>query len=44
VVVDARRAAIQLLDGDPDLTSHGELADELALLSEDSDEDFLLKG
>ncbi|MBT8240669.1 MAG: ATP-dependent DNA helicase RecG, partial [Acidimicrobiia bacterium] len=44
VVTDARRAAFQLLDADPDLSSHSELADELAFLAEDSDEEFLLKG
>ncbi len=44
VVIDARKAAIQLLDIDHDLSDHADLADELALLAEDSDEEFLLKG
>ena len=44
VVIDARRAAIQLLDTDPDLSQHPDLADELALFSEETDEEFLLKG
>jgi hypothetical protein len=44
VVADARRAAVQLLDRDPDLSDQPELAEELAFLAEDSDEEFLLKG
>jgi ATP-dependent DNA helicase RecG len=44
VVIDARRAAVQLLDRDPGLSAHPELAEELAFLAEDSDEGFLLKG
>ncbi len=44
VVIDARQAAAELLDADPDLASHPILADELALLAEEADEEFLLKG
>jgi ATP-dependent DNA helicase RecG len=44
VVVEARQAAIRLLDSDHDLSRHADLVDELALLAEDNDEEFLLKG
>ena len=44
VVIDARRAAIQLLDRDPELNNSVELADELDVFSADADEEFLLKG
>lgn len=44
VVVQARRAAIEVLDGDPGLTNHPALAAELALFLPEEDEDFLLKG
>jgi ATP-dependent DNA helicase RecG len=44
VVIDARQAAIRLIDSDRDLSRHTDLADELALLAEATDEEFLLKG
>ncbi len=44
VVVDARRAAVELLDADPDLSEHLALAEELRFFSDESDEEFLLKG
>ncbi len=44
VVIDARNAAIRLLDEDPTLAVHEALADELSLMAEDADEAFLLKG
>ena len=44
VVVDARNAAIALLDEDPELSGHPALADELAFFASDNDEAFLLKG
>ncbi|NNF55763.1 MAG: ATP-dependent DNA helicase RecG [Acidimicrobiales bacterium] len=44
VVVDARQAAMDLLDIDPTLSDHPLLFDELALLAEGTDEEFLLKG
>lgn len=40
----ARRAAIDLLDQDPLLTEHPQLADELELFLDDGDAEFLLKG
>ncbi|NNE95138.1 MAG: ATP-dependent DNA helicase RecG [Acidimicrobiales bacterium] len=44
VVVDARNAAIELLDDDPELSAHPALADELVFFASDNDEAFLLKG
>jgi len=44
VVIEARRAAIRLLDEDPDLSAHPALDDELRLIAEEADEEFLLKG
>ena len=44
VVEDARTVAIQLLNSDPGLDDHPDLADELDLLADQADEDFLLKG
>ena len=43
-VGDARRAAIDLLDDDPYLEKHPELAAELQLFLDQADADFLLKG
>jgi ATP-dependent DNA helicase RecG len=43
-VVKAREVAQEILDGDPDLTQHGLLAEEVALFLGDDDTDFLLKG
>jgi ATP-dependent DNA helicase RecG len=43
-VVSARRAAIEVVDADPGLEVHPELADELALFLETEDAEFLLKG
>ncbi len=40
----ARAAAFEIVDGDPHLTAHPELADELDLLLSESDEEFLTKG
>jgi len=44
VVIEARQAAIRLLDEDPDLSAHPALDDELRLIAEEADEEFLLKG
>jgi hypothetical protein len=43
-VVKAREVAQEILDGDPDLTQHGLLAEEVALFLGDDDTEFLLKG
>ena len=43
-VVSARRAAIEVVDADPGLEVHPELADELALFLDTEDAEFLLKG
>jgi ATP-dependent DNA helicase RecG len=40
----ARDAAFELVDADPDLTSHPHLRDELALLFTDRDEQFLTRS
>ncbi|MGF1597791.1 MAG: ATP-dependent DNA helicase RecG [Acidimicrobiales bacterium] len=43
-VVQARRAAIEIIDADPHLAAHPELAAELELFLDDVDAEFLLKG
>jgi ATP-dependent DNA helicase RecG len=43
-VLTARQAAIDLVDADPGLARHPELADELALFLDEDDQAFLLKG
>jgi ATP-dependent DNA helicase RecG len=43
-VVKAREVAQEILDGDPDLTQHGLLSEEVALFLGDDDTEFLLKG
>jgi ATP-dependent DNA helicase RecG len=43
-VVKAREVAQEILDGDPDLTQHSLLAEEVALFLGDDDTEFLLKG
>ncbi len=43
-VVSARRAAIEVVDADPGLEAHPDLASELALFLETEDAEFLLKG
>jgi ATP-dependent DNA helicase RecG len=43
-VARAREAAIEILDADPELSSHALLAEEVELLLRDDDTDFLLKG
>jgi len=44
VVGDARKAAIALVDTDPDLSAHPDLAEELKLFLDDDDAEFLSKG
>ncbi len=44
VVVQARRAAIELVDSDPGLANHPVLLDELDLLLDDDEASYLLKG
>ncbi len=44
VVEQARRAAIGVVDADPGLESHPELAAELQLFLDEADAEFLLKG
>jgi len=44
VVGQARQAAIELVDDDPLLAAHPELAAELELFMEPADAEFLLKG
>ena len=44
VVGQARQAAIELVDADPHLAAHPELAAELELFVEPADAEFLLKG
>ena len=44
VVEQARRSAIELLDDDPLLTDHPQLASELELFLDEGDAEFLLKG
>ncbi|HYI63076.1 MAG TPA: helicase-related protein, partial [Acidimicrobiales bacterium] len=43
-VAKARDVAIALVDGDPDLSAHPLLADEVALFLGEDEQDFLLKG
>ncbi len=43
-VVEARRAAIELVDADPGLARHPALASELELFLDEADAEFLLKG
>jgi len=43
-VAIARDVAVEMLDEDPDLGSHPELADEIALLLGDRDAEYLLKS
>jgi ATP-dependent DNA helicase RecG len=40
----AREAAFEIVDGDPELAAHPDLADELALIFSESDEEFLAKS
>ena len=40
----AREAAFEIVDDDPGLVRHSDLADELALMFSESDEEFLSKG
>ena len=40
----AREAAFEIVDDDPELVHHPDLADELALMFSESDEEFLSKG
>ena len=40
----AREAAFEIVDGDPELARHADLADELDLVFTESDEDFLAKS
>ncbi len=44
VVIQARNCAIAVVDADPQLASHQELAVELALFLEEGDAEFLLKS
>ena len=44
LVEAARRAAFALVDGDDELAGHPLLADELALVLSDRDEEFLARG
>ena len=44
LVALARRAAFEIVDEDPTLTAHPELADELSLLFTSEDEEFLFKS
>ena len=43
-VVRAREVAFELVDADPDLSRHQELAGEVALFLDDAEADFLLKS
>ena len=40
----ARELAFELVDGDPDLSAHPELRDEVALFLDEGESDFLLKS
>ena len=40
----AREVAFEIVDADPDLAEHAELADELDLLLTDDDEEFLTRS
>jgi ATP-dependent DNA helicase RecG len=44
VVQQARDAAVQVVDADPDLSQHVELQDELRLFLDEEDEAFLFKS
>jgi ATP-dependent DNA helicase RecG len=44
LVEDARAAAFSIVDADPTLSAHSQLADELALVFEAEDEEFLFKS
>ena len=44
LVVQAREAAFAIVDPDPQLAGHLELADELQLLFSTDDEEFLFKN
>ncbi len=44
VVVAARKEAVALIDADPDLSAHPDLAAELELFLDEEDAEFLLKG
>ncbi len=44
VVLQARQAAIDVVDADPSLESHPAMADEIRLFLADADTEFLLKG
>jgi hypothetical protein len=44
LVALAREVAFEIVDADPDLAGNQALADELALLFTDTDEEFLTKG
>ncbi|RMH82390.1 MAG: ATP-dependent DNA helicase RecG [Actinomyces sp.] len=43
-VVTARRVAVEIIDDDPELERHPDLADELTVALGDEDAEFLLKG
>jgi len=40
----AREAAFEIVDADPELAAHPDLADELALVFTEDDEEFLTKS
>ena len=44
LVEDARKAAFAIVDADPLLSRHAQLADELALVFDAEDESFLFKS
>jgi ATP-dependent DNA helicase RecG len=44
LVTLARQAAFDVVDADPDLSTHPDLLDELALFLSEEDEEFLLKS
>ena len=44
LVEQARQAAFEIVDGDPDLAEHRDLADELDLIFSDREEEFLTKS
>ena len=43
-VIEARNAAIELVDADPSLEAHPDLAAELATFLTDEEEEYLLKN
>ena len=43
-VVTARAVAVEMIDADPELRSHPQLADEIELMLGESDAEFLLKS